>query len=336
MAKPNKNTLYNLALLHIVSKVLTHAVRIKLDKQLTTTPKSILKLARHYKYHPHAMYRFLRVLDAYDVVELFGTTKVKAGMLSGYLDYLRSPHLLDSYSYIDNIEHCLKTNTESFSKTFGKPLYPYLLDHPPELKWFKEWCTKTACDWLPAAFALFDFSKFKCMVDVGGGEGYFLAELLRRNKKQHGVLLDQPSMVTTAKKIFKQYGVVGRAEIVGGDFFKKIPFHGDAYILSRVLLNWSNEDAKRILDNCYRQMPSGATLLIIDFLIPGKKHPTYQHVVASDLNLLACINSAIRTKEEWIKLVKNTGFKFKRYYVDNNPKHTSLISPIFVLEAIIG
>lgn len=332
MKKNNPNSLYQIALSHIVYKAVALATTMKLDDRLRTKPISIAKLAKSYGYHPCAMFRFLRLLDAYDVVKVIGTTHVKQGALLCYLKNMRSLHLLQSYAYIDNFEHCLKTNKESFSKTFGKPMYPYLLDHPDVLAEFKAWCTRSAQDWLPEVFKIYNFAPFSHIVDVGGGEGYFLAALLQKHKKIRGTLFDQPAVVTEAEELFKRKNVAKRVKIVGGDFFKKLPCDGDAYIFCRVLLNWDDEDAKILLNNCHKHMQPGATLLIIDFVVPPKSHPTYKMVAASDLNMLACANSAFRTKAEWLELIRKTKFKVKHFHVnyDISPK---LISPLFVLEA---
>ena len=50
-------------------------------------------------------------------------------------------------------------------------------------------------------FELYQFLEYKCIVDIGGGDGYFLAECLKRNPCKQGTLLDQPSVVEQAEQV---------------------------------------------------------------------------------------------------------------------------------------
>ena len=44
------------------------------------------------------------------------------------------------------------------------------------------------------------------------------------------------------------------AKTIGGDFFESVPADGDAYILSRVIHDWDDAAALKILGNCRRAM----------------------------------------------------------------------------------
>jgi len=45
-------------------------------------------------------------------------------------------------------------------------------------------------------------------------------------------------------------GVKDRCQIVEGNFFDSVPRGGALYLLSRVLLNWDDTDAIKILKEC--------------------------------------------------------------------------------------
>ena len=63
-----------------------------------------------------------------------------------------------------------------------------------------------------------------------------------------------------------------RCTIVGGDFFAEVHGGGDLYVLKRVLNDWPDERAAAILRNCYRAMAPGATLLVVDHIVPDGIH----------------------------------------------------------------
>lgn len=56
-----------------------------------------------------------------------------------------------------------------------------------------------------AAVALnYPWSNFDCVVDVAGGVGGFLADILRNNPRLNGVLFDQPAPIGRAKMVGTQ------------------------------------------------------------------------------------------------------------------------------------
>ena len=95
--------------------------------------------------------------------------------------------------------------------------------------------------------AAYDFSKIDLVVDVGGGHGRLLATLLERYPRLRGILFDQPHVIEGARQTLDAAGVVDRCELIGGSFFEAVPSGGDAYVLSRVLHNWTDERAAALL-----------------------------------------------------------------------------------------
>jgi SAM-dependent methyltransferase len=76
------------------------------------------------------------------------------------------------------------------------------------------------------------------------------------------VLYDLPNVVSGAEAL-RVPDIAGRCEIVGGDFFESVPAEGDAYILSRVIHDWDDDAALKILRNCQRAIrPDGRLLLV--------------------------------------------------------------------------
>lgn len=328
------NKIYELSLLHIGSKIIGLAAEIRLDKILSEVPSDINEISKQVGFHPNAMCRILRVLEANEIVELLDNNRVKAGKLLPYLDRIISPHILDSYHYINDLPFSIHDNRECYSKTFGKAFYPHLVENPKKLEQFKRWCTESAKEWLPAVFSLYDFSKFDTVVDVGGGEGYFLASILAKHNHQKGILLDQPEVIERATTTFEEHHVNDRAQAFGGDFFKSIPVGGDVYIICRTLLNWDDSDALKIINNCHNVMKPNSTLLIIDFVIPDKNHPQYKVAALNDINLLACLNSANRTEAEWRNLIEKSKFTLKSIYISPPNIEPQPIIPLIILEAI--
>jgi hypothetical protein len=73
---------------------------------------------------------------------------------------------------------------------------------------------------------VYDFSKFRCLVDVGGGQ--LIADILSANKELHGILFDLPHIVAHAPQVLTAADVADRCRIQAGSFFESVPSGGDA------------------------------------------------------------------------------------------------------------
>jgi len=81
------------------------------------------------------------------------------------------------------------------------------------------------------------------VVDVGGGTGALLTEILRAHPAVHGTLVDLPTTVARAE-------AVDRLTILGQSFFDPLPAGADLYVLNKVLDNWPDPEALAILTRC--------------------------------------------------------------------------------------
>src|SRR5947199_8534595 len=67
--------------------------------------------------------------------------------------------------------------------------------------------------------------------------------------------------------------VASLCEVVGGDFFKRVPEGADAYVLKQSIHRWNDEDASRILKNCRRAIKNDGTLLIMGDVLRQSSKP---------------------------------------------------------------
>ena len=86
-----------------------------------------------------------------------------------------------------------------------------------------------------------------------------LAAILSRHPDLRRVLFDLPHVVGDATALLKARGVESRVTIETGSFFERVPAGGDAYILSHIIHDWSEEQCLTILKNC-KQAMADATL----------------------------------------------------------------------------
>lgn len=156
----------------------------------------------------------------------------------------------------------------------------------------------------------FAFDDASLIVDVGGGTGGLLAEILSREPSARAILFDLPQVVAAAPDLLAQYGVASRCERRGGDFFTDLPGGGDVYLLSSVLHDWSDEQAVRILNRVARAMAPGARVLVIENLIPegNGTHPGK----LIDLEMMAITTGRERDMAGFDALFSAAGLMFVR------------------------
>ena len=164
-------------------------------------------------------------------------------------------------------------------------------------------------------FSEFDFSNYKTVVDLGGGKGTLLSEILKQHPFLQGILFDLSEAVTEAPELFSSTGLKKRCEIKTGSIFNSVPSGGDIYILSRILHDWSDEKALLILLNCRKVMPQKGSLLIRDAILPTKEIPPMR--LHLDLMMMVMTGGKERTEEEWKMLLNKSGFNLSRIWKTN-------------------
>jgi hypothetical protein len=155
-----------------------------------------------------------------------------------------------------------------------------------------------------ALAALPSLAEVKRVVDVGGGDGTVLLDLLRARPGLEGVLFERPSVIEVARE-----RVGDRCHLVAGDFFESVP-PADVYLLSWVLHDWEDEKATRILSLC-----RGARVLIVETILPDRVETTtaapgvLTDPYTLDMQMLLLTGGRERTFNEYRDLLQRAGFR---------------------------
>jgi 2,7-dihydroxy-5-methyl-1-naphthoate 7-O-methyltransferase len=113
----------------------------------------------------------------------------------------------------------------------------------------------------------------RAVVDVGGGLGHVLANLLAAHPHLRGTLVDLPATAERARATLNAGGVADRVTIVGQSFFERLPPGGDVYLLRSVLNDWPDEEAQRILARCAEAAGPGGRILVAGGIRPDDAPP---------------------------------------------------------------
>jgi hypothetical protein len=146
-----------------------------------------------------------------------------------------------------------------------------------------------------------DWSRFPEILDVGGGDGTLLTEVLHAHPDVRGRVLDLAPSATAATDRFASAGLADRTGVVPGSFFDPLPVGADAYVLSDVVHDWDDEHAREILAGCRRAAAPNGTVVVIE---PARWEGTDTGV---NLFMLMCFAGRERTVEELTALAADSG-----------------------------
>jgi hypothetical protein len=316
---PAHAQLIQMGMASLVSATVYAAAKLGIADHLATGPKSAAELSGPTGTHAPSLHRLLRSLAGLGILaereeQRFALTPLGEALRRGApgsahasLLTLCGPLLWNS---LGEFTYSLETGKPSFDKAFGMPVFEYLAQHPEEASAFSETMVGFHGAEPPAVAKAYDFSGVDTLVDVGGATGNMLAEVLSEHPGVRGVLYDLPHVVRDAPTLLNARGVGERVTIQGGSFFDSVPSGGDAYLLSHIIHDWSEEQCLIILGKCRDAMPPDGRLLLVEFVLPPGDAPHPGKML--DLVMLTVAGGQERTEEEYSSLLRKAGFCLNR------------------------
>jgi hypothetical protein len=219
---------------------------------------------------------------------------------------------------------CVKTGESAVHKlSGGKGIFEWLQGDPVLTKRFNSVMTAFSVLHSTGLLEAYDFSPAKKIVDVGGGHGKNLSEILMKNPGMRGVLFDLPHAFEGGKTAIAQAGLADRCEVVSGDFFVSVPTGADAYLLSRVIHDWDDEKTVDILKVVRNTIAPNGKLILLETMLRPDGDSVYP--ILSDLNMLLMTGGCERTEEEYRALYRAAGFELTRAVATKSPTGTAVI-----------
>lgn len=307
------------------------AAELGIADRLADGPRSAEELAMLVGADSDHLFRVLRALASIGVFEQRRNGSFALNSLSELLCESVEGSVRDSairhgaeWSWLPwgALLHSVRTGEPAFDHALGLSHWEYMARHPrPRAAFGRSMVESTA--WISSALVdAYDFPEQGTIVDVGGGHGTLLADILQAYPRAAGILLDRKEVVEMARETLSRCGVFDRCQLVPGDFFSGVPEGGNVYILKRIIHDWDDAHAIQILHNCRKAMVNNARMLIVERLLPEESIPSPVKIV--DITVMVLYREAReRTELEFQKLMAQAGLRLVKTH------------PLYVPDALI-
>lgn len=286
------------------------AATLRLADLMAGGVERVEELAERTGTDADALGRLLRHLTRHGV---FAESSAGRFTINAIAELLRSDHPSGMQMWLDldgfggrmdlaftELMHTVRTGQPAWEAVFGVPFWDYLAGDPAMAASFDALMagsvrTSGATD--------YDWSGVRHVIDVGGGTGALLAEVLGANPGIRATLVDLPDTVARGRRLLAERGLDGRCEFAGQSFFDPLPAGGDVYVLSGVLHDWSDEQATAILRRCAEAAGEAGRVVIVEHAV-GDDSGTFAEM---DLRMLVLAGGRERRVEEYKTLATAAG-----------------------------
>jgi hypothetical protein len=297
---------------HWAVQALFVASKLGVPDHLHPAPQPATELAARVGADAVALERILRGLAAVGVVrELepgwFELTAMGQLLRSDVPGSVRDLVLMsgeEQYTAWGHLLPAVRAGTTAFVQAFGTELFSYLGSHPEAARTFDGAMVGLSRSLGDSVARQVDLAEHRIVVDLGGGRGVFLWRVLERHPHLRGVVFDLPHVAAAATHAIAGYGLAGRCEAIGGDFFEDLPEGGDLYVFCQTLFNWNDERVETLLSRVRSVLPPHGAVLVVEQIRGPEASP---FAAMMDLQMMAMPGGRVRTQAEYARLAQAAG-----------------------------
>ena len=301
----------------MLSQAVYVAAALGIADLLADGPRPLDELARETGADRDALYRVLRLLAGHGIFvehadQSFGNSELSELLADegGFRHFALVFGRLIYPAWTETLR-VVQTGEPSFPHVFGASWERHLAANPEDNALFNRFMAGRPGAKGPEAEALADgaCAEGDTVVDVGGGTGALLVELLRRRPDLRGIVFDLPHVAAAAEDFVREAGLADRCEVVAGDFSDGVPEGADRYILSHILHGLPDADAGELLRWIRAAIGGDGRVLIFDGIVGPPNEPDMKLM---DTLMLVLSGGRERTEEEWRQLLRAAGFELAR------------------------
>ena len=272
------------------------------------------------------LYVILRALAHLDVLaerpdRIFAPTDTSALLVTNrgpsighFAMHITEPTQWDAWN---QLEAALHTGEVAFERANGKSVYDFCQDDPWSGDVFMNAMSFLTDHAVDALLDVYDFDRFPTIMDVGGGQGGSIGNIVKRFGCK-GMLFDVPYVTATAPTYLEKLGVTeGSIDVISGNVFEAVPTGADAIVMKYFISAWNDDDARIILKNCRAALPPHGKIILLQAFVPDLDDPkTAPDGIMPGLFAVQIMVSvpggAWRTRQQFKTLFEECGFKLEK------------------------
>lgn len=334
IARRRARQLFDLCAGFVYTQILLACVRLRLFEILAERPQTTAELARKMSLSGESAERLLAAATALRLVEKRGDERYALGPLgapmvgnSGLAAMVEHHSVL--YGDLDDPVALLRGDRQD---TGLSRYWSYASsDRPNDLRGehVSAYTRLMAASQPLVAGEILDaypMYRHQCLLDVGGGDGSFLASAAQRAPGLRVILFDLPPVAERARSRFAAAGLADRATAVGGDFHvDPLPAGADVISLIRVIHDHDDAQALSILAAARRALPPDGTLLLAEPMA-GTRGAEPVGDAYFGFYLMAMGQGRPRTRAAIEALLRAAGFRRPRWMRTHIPLQTCLLA----------
>jgi SAM-dependent methyltransferase len=223
----------------------------------------------------------------------------------GWVRFLGAPWTMSAYA---QLLAAVRDGYDPIAVAHGADFFSYLAAHPDAAVAFHDAQAAGArlqaimcADALPLAGV-------GAVLDVGGGTGTLLSNVLATHAELRGAVCDLPEAAAGARATFAEAGVAERATFEACDFFAAVPTGYDLHVLTAIIHDWSDDDCICVLRNSADALVPGGRICVVETALQPGRYGSF--VQATDMLMLAFTSGGReRTAEHYDTLWARAGLQ---------------------------
>lgn len=301
------------------SKIMFTASAFGIFDRLVEGPQTAEQLAAETGTNAGALARLLEACAALGLLfhraGSFENTPLAAAYLAG-----SSPHSLAGYiRYSDqalyplwaHLDDAVRENSNRWQQTFpsnSESIFDHFFRSDEAMRTFLQGMHGFGCLSSPAIVEAFDLSRFRRLVDLGGGTGHLAATACERYPGMQATIFDLPRVISFTREMIANSPARDRLDVRSGDFFVDPLPAADLYCVSRILHDWAEPKIDALLARVAAILAPGGGLLIAETLFEDDHSgPPAAHW--QSMNMLVCTEGRERSFAEYRILLERAGFR---------------------------
>ncbi|MBQ0943382.1 methyltransferase domain-containing protein [Ideonella sp. 4Y16] len=333
VARRRAQALFDLVAGFVYSQVLLACVQLRLFDHLAEGPRTLDALAPRLGLDASACLRLLQAAQALSLVEPRGAGRWGLGPLGAVMAGDRAISAMVEHHgalYADLADPVALLRGQARDSHLAA-FWPYATTTAPgqlgdaDVGAYSELMSASQPLVAEQVLDAVDLRRWRCLMDVGGGQGRFLIEAARRVPALSLRLLDLPAVVERARQQPDWQALGERARVHGADFLRQpLPTGADIVSLVRVVHDHDDEPAQALLRAVHAALPPGGALLLAEPMAdtPGAARMGDAYF---GFYLLAMRSGRPRSAARLAEMLQAAGFQAPREHATRQPLQTRVL-----------